>query len=28
MHSTPLVLGGARAELDRELLKVHRALER
>lgn len=26
MHSTPLVLGGARAELDRELLKVHRAL--
>ncbi len=26
MHSTPVILGGARAELDRELLKAHRAL--
>jgi hypothetical protein len=28
MHSTPVILGGARAELDRELLKTHRALRR
>ena len=26
IHSTPLVLGGARAELDRELLKAHQGL--
>ena len=26
IHSTPLVLGGARAELDRDLLKAHQGL--
>jgi hypothetical protein len=26
MHSTPVILGGARAELNRELLKEHQAL--